>query len=173
MSEEINKISESKILDSERESLEEKQEIIKYIDLVKMYYYEALASQNPFYEKHFENIIKKIKIILLEYVKNYLEIYKSDKQIETAEGALDAYFESFYFDLEAEDESKKLFKIINAFIMYVHERLRLNLGEELLGISGKNLEALNYIDISKPLDEQERIIWNKICEENEKYDKNS
>jgi len=130
-----------------------------------MYYYEALASQNPFYEKHFEKIIMKIKPILEEYAKNYLKTYKTDKLKRMNIGILNSYFDQFLIQLDGENNVIELFRIINGFIMWIHERLNLSLGEKLLGISEKDLKGLNYIDINKPLDEQKEIIYRKIEEE--------
>lgn len=162
--EQFNKI---KSKNQERESMEEKESetrTIEYVDLVKMYYYGTLASQNPFYERHFDKATQKVKTILLKYTKDYIEHCATNQPIETPEGALDSYIESFNRDLENENNSKKLLQIINAFIMYVHERLRINLGEEFLGFSDEAFEGLNYIDTTRPLDEQEWIIHNKLLE---------
>lgn len=145
---------------------------IDYSDLIKMYYYEAKEDQNPFYRKHLERVMQKLKGDLLVYLKLYLAHNKTDAPMETKEGALCSYFESFYKDLEGEDDPKRLAQRINNFIMYIHERLKLSLGEELIGFSARNLEALNYIDPDRPLEEQEEIIESKIKEEDEKYGSN-
>jgi len=142
-----------------------------YDDLIAMYYYEALSHQNPFYEKHLERVTQKLKDNLMLYTKEYIRNYSTDASVQTSEGALYDYFKDFRRDLESEHDPKMLCQLINSFIMYVHERLKLNLGEELLGVSADDLKALNYIDTNKPLGEQSRIIWDKMSEENEKYEK--
>ncbi len=100
--------------------------------------------------------------------EDYLKNYRNDESVSTAEGALNSYFEVFLQYITSENNPDKLFERINAFIMYIHERLKLSLGEELLGMSASDLEALNYIDIDKPLNEQEKIIWDKFQEYEDK-----
>jgi hypothetical protein len=162
-----------KIEENTEENIAENMQEITYEDLVAMYYYEALSFQNPFYEKHLERVIEKLKPNLIICAKEYfIRNYSPNIDIATAEGALCSYVEEFYKYLNLENDPKKLCQRINAFIMYVHDRLRLTLGEEVFGFSFDSLKALNYIDITKPLNEQDKIIYDKMQEEDEKYEKN-
>lgn len=147
---------------------------IKFEDLVELYYFEALRRKRLTVERSFEAALKKVRDSLIGYTEDYLKNYGNDKPMETAEGALTGYFEDFHRDLlnsETENKPDELFYRINAFIMYVHERMRLNLGEELLGMSAEDFKALNYIDIEKPLDEQDKIMRDKVYEEMERHEK--
>ena len=141
---------------------------LKYDDLIELYYFEALRQKRPTVERAFEKIVNEVRNEMIDYAKDYLKNYGNNESISTAEGALNSYFEVFLHDISNETSPDELFKRINAFIMYIHERLRLSLGEELLGMSNADLEALNYIDINKPLNEQEKIIQNKLREYEDK-----
>jgi len=146
----------------------EKSPRLKYEDLIELYYFEALRQKRPTVERAFERIVNEVRNEMIDHAKDYLKNWGNNEPISTAEGALNSYFEDFLQDISNENDPDKLFTCINVFIMYIHERLRLSLGEELLGMSSSDLEALNYIDIDKPLNEQEKIIWDKLQEYEDK-----
>lgn len=149
----------------------DKQSCLDYADLIELYYFEALRHKRPVVERAFEknliNVAQKMLEILSEHELVTTNQY-SDKElaIGKADAALAGYFKDFHYSLtkmlsEKEFKADELMNKINAFIMYVHERLKKGLGEEMLGISEEQLRALNFIDISRPLDKQEEIILEK------------
>ena len=137
---------------------------INYNDLIAAYYYEALFSQNVFYEKYFEKAVGKLKDELLIYLENYLN-RKIDAIQILIEKSLYSYIEIFCDRLKQINNAKELFLEINEFIMIIHNKARSRLGWEVLEFSERELKALNYIDIKKPLNEQKKIIEDKIKEE--------
>lgn len=152
-----------------QETKSEKESLIgiSYKDLIKMYYYEAKKLQNPFYEKHFKAAVLRLAGVLKEILKEHPYVVSdeySEEEIRLGKGeaALRGYFKDFYYYLNRLKDEEELFKEINGFIMYIHERLRLSLGKELLGFSQDNLEALNHLDPDQPLEKQEEIIYKKI-----------
>lgn len=66
---------------------------------------------------------------------------------------------------------KELILEINEFIMLIHRKARSILGWEILGFSDRDFKMLNYIDISKSLNEQKKIIEDKIKEIENKHEK--
>ena len=158
----------------EKQNIQEKTEEINYDDLIELYYFEALRHKRPVVERKFEEITQKVAEKLLNILETHAYVMEdrySDKELAMGnkDAALVGYFKTFHHDLRTRLDDKNfdansMVMLINGFIMYVHERIRRNLGEDLLGLSEKELHALNFIDIDKPLDQQERIIFKKLEE---------
>lgn len=149
--------------------------------MIAAYYYDALRFENVFYEKHFQKAVEKLKDKLLVYLKNYLNTnstnYKTLDDFFKNVGSNHDKFEcmvysstkQIYDALEIEYDPKEIILRINEFIMLAHEKMRQVLGYKIFTFSERDLKALNYIDISKPLDEQKKIIENKIKEIENKH----
>ena len=152
---------------------------IDYGDLIKLYYFKALRRKRPIVDRKFEEtarqVAEKLVAILSSHPYVAEESLSDEKPApERPNAALIAYFKAVYNSLKSKLSDKtfnagRTMDTINEFIMAVHERIRKGLNEELpnlLGLSEKELHALNFIDIDKPLDQQEKIIFKKLEEFN-------
>jgi len=75
-------------------------------------------------------------------------------------------YKKYYEELESETDINQIIVKIKDFLMFLHERI--NRGEKIFNISEESLKALDYIDYSKPLEEQEQIIKESVKKEAKK-----
>ncbi len=152
---------------------------IDYGDLIQLYYFEALRHKRPIVDRKFEETTRKVAERLVAVLDSHPYVAEEpppDEKLalERPNAALIAYFKAIHNSLKSKLSDKTFnagwtMDTINEFLMAVHERIRKGLNEELpnlLGLSEKELHALNFIDIDKPLDQQEKIIFKKLEELN-------
>jgi len=77
----------------------------------------------------------------------------------------------FKEDIETETNIFSLVIAINYWLQEVHQRMNQSFGGELLGFTEYDLEALNYIEPDKPIEQQKHIISEKVEQEYAKYGK--
>ena len=167
-----------------KEKITEKKEdeeikTLQYENFIRMYYYEALRHERPTMERMFEksvkNVVQRIHWMLEDHPLVLTKEYsKEELHMGNADAALAGYVKNFFYKMDkylfksAEFDAASGFRDINNFIMMIHERLRLHMGEEFFGLSENDLAALNYIDTHKPLEQQSEIIYRKLSEIREK-----
>lgn len=145
-----------------------------YGDLIELYYFEVLRHKRPVVERKFEEVVKKVTEKLFAVLGRHpyvLDDAYSEKELSfgNAQARLLGYFKNFHHDLkmrlsEKDFNADMAMQNINAFIMSIHEVLKIHLGQDLLGLSEEDLYALNFINVDKPLEEQEKIIIKKLEE---------